>query len=106
MRRKTDLSPPPPTSPVIITDRLKAVLSLRFHLFIFGAVQFLNVLILTLLYVLLLNSVKVTELSPVWERAANSAYHLLFHCMLRYVCPGCLGQALGTASASFMKYLP
>ena len=53
----------------------------------FGAVQFLNVLILTLLYVLLFNLVMVTELPPVWERVANSAYHLLFYCVLRYVCP-------------------
>ena len=34
----------------------------------------LNVLILTLLCVLLFNLVKLTELPPVWERAANSAY--------------------------------
>ena len=53
----------------------------------FGAVQFLNVLILTLLCVLLFNSVKVTELPPDWERAANSAYRLLFRCVIRYVCP-------------------
>ena len=54
MHRKTGLSTPPP--PLInITDRPKAVLSLRFHLFMFGAVQFLNVLILTLLCVLLFN---------------------------------------------------
>ena len=52
----------------------------------FGAVPFLKVLILTLLYVLLFNLVKLTELPPVWERAANSAYHLLFRCLLRYVC--------------------
>ena len=38
----------------------------------FGAVQFLNVLILTLLCVLCFNLVKLTELPPVWERAANS----------------------------------
>ena len=53
----------------------------------FGAVQFLNVLILTLLGVLLFNSVKVTELPPVWARDAKSAYNLLFPCVLRYVCP-------------------
>ena len=35
----------------LITDRPKAVLSLRFHLFYFGAVQVLNVIILTLLCV-------------------------------------------------------
>ena len=52
----------------------------------FGAVQFLNVLILTLLCVLLFNLVKLTEMQPVWERAANSAYHLLFRCLFRYVC--------------------
>ena len=46
--------------------------------FMFGAVQFLNVLVLTLLCFLLFNLVKLTELPPVWERAANSAYHLLF----------------------------
>ena len=72
---------------VIITDRPKAVLSLRFHLFMFGAVQFLSVLILTLLYVQLFNSVTVTELPPVLENAANSAYHLFCRCLLRYVCP-------------------
>ena len=43
----------------------------------FGAVQFLNVLILTLLCVLLFNLVKLTELPLVWERAANSAYHVI-----------------------------
>ena len=53
----------------------------------FGAVKFLNVLILTLLCAQLFNSVKVTELPPVLERAANSAYHLLFRCVSRYVCP-------------------
>ena len=52
-----------------------------------GAVQFLNVLFLRLLWVPLFNSVKVAELPPVWERAANSAYHLLFRCLLRFVCP-------------------
>ena len=45
-----------------------------------GTVQFLivlTVLILTLLCVHdLFNSVKVAELSPVWERAANSAFQL------------------------------
>ena len=53
----------------------------------FGAVQSLNVLILTPLHVRLFNSVNVTELQPLWERAAKSAYHLLFRCLLRYVCP-------------------
>ena len=53
----------------------------------FGAVHFfLNVLILTLLCVLLFELVKLTELPPVWERTANSAYHLLFRCLLTYVC--------------------
>ena len=42
--------------------------------------------ILTLLFFLLFNLVNLTELPPVWERAANSAYHLLFRCLLRYVC--------------------
>ena len=84
MRRKTDLSPPPP--PVIIIDRPMAVLSLRFHLFYVRCDLFLNALISTLLGVLLFNLVKLTELPPGWERAANSAYHLLFHCLLRYVC--------------------
>ena len=50
-----------------------------------SAVQFLNVLFLSLLCVLLFNLVKLTELSPVWKRAANSAYDLLFRCLLRYV---------------------
>ena len=48
----------------------------------FGAVQFLNVFVLTLLCAQLFNSVKVTELQPIWERAANSAYHLFFHGLL------------------------
>ena len=52
----------------------------------FGAIQFLNVLSLTILCVQLFNSVKVTELPSVWERAANLAYHLLFRCLLRNVC--------------------
>ena len=38
--------------------------------------DFLNVSILTLHVSNLFNSVKVTELPPVWERAANSPYHL------------------------------
>ena len=63
----------------------KAVLRCSFICFVFGAVQFLKVLILTLLCVLLFNLVKLTELPPVWKRAANSAYHLLFRCLLRYV---------------------
>ena len=29
-------------------------------------------------FVLLINLVKFSELPPVWERASNSAYHLLF----------------------------
>ena len=41
----------------------------------FGAAQFLNILILTLLCVLLFNVVKFTKLPPVLQRAANSAYH-------------------------------
>ena len=45
----------------------------------FGAVRFLlNVLILQFCVSNLFNSVKITELPPVWERAANSAYHLIF----------------------------
>ena len=67
MRRKTGLSPP-----VIITDRPKAVRSLRFHLFYVRCCSFfLNVLNLTLLCVLSFNLVKLTELPPVWERAAS-----------------------------------
>ena len=52
----------------------------------FGVAQFINVLILTPLCVLLFNLVTVTQLPPVSERAANSAYHLLSRCLLRYVC--------------------
>ena len=33
------------------------------------------------------NSAKVRELPPVWEKSANSAYVLLFRCLLRYVYP-------------------
>ena len=65
-------------SPVIITDRPKRYFRCGFICFMFGAVQFLNVLILTLLCDLLDNLVKLTELPPVWERTVNSAYHLLF----------------------------
>ena len=61
MHRKTGLSP---LSQIIITDSPRVVLSLRFHFFLFGAVQFLIVLILTLLCVLLFNLVNFTELSP------------------------------------------
>ena len=46
MPRKTGLN-----LPVIVTGRLKVVLLLQFHLFMFGAVHFLNVLILTILCV-------------------------------------------------------
>ena len=49
----------------------------------FGSVQCLTVLILSLLCVLLFNLVKLTELPPAWERAAI-----------------CLGQALGSDLAS------
>ena len=42
------------------------------------------------LCVQLFNSVKVTELPLVWERAFNSAYHLQFCCLLRYVSPSFL----------------
>ena len=80
MSRKTGLQLP---LPVITTGQGGCC----FICFMFGAVQFLNVLILALLRVPLFNSVKVTELPPVWERAANSAYHLLFRCLLGYICP-------------------
>ena len=39
------------------------------HFVKLGAVQFLNVFYLN-------PSAKVAEMSPVWERAPNSAYHL------------------------------
>ena len=74
----------------------------------FRAVQFLNVLILTLLCVLLFNLVKVTEFPPVWERATNSAYHLLFRCLLRYVCspfPLMFRTSFGFKFAKFLNYL-
>ena len=41
----------------------------------FGDIQLLIVLILTLLFDLF-GSVKMAELPPVWERAAESACHL------------------------------
>ena len=44
----------------------------------FGAVQFLNVLILTLLCVRFVWFSKMAELPPVRERAADSACHLYF----------------------------
>ena len=43
--------------------------------------------ILTLLCVQIFNSVKAIDLPPVWKGAAKSAYHLLFCCLLGYVCP-------------------
>ena len=46
-----------------------------FICFMFGAVQSLVVLILTLLWSNVFNSVNVTELPPVWERVVNSLYH-------------------------------
>ena len=52
----------------------------------FGAVQLLKVLILTLLCVLLFYFSEVNLIATVWERAANSGYHLLFRCLLRYGC--------------------
>ena len=61
----------------------------------FSAVQFLNVLILTLLCNILFNLVKLTELPSVWERAAYSAYDMSVHPSLL-----CLGQALGYDLAS------
>ena len=103
MHRKTGLSPP-----VIITDRPKAVHSLRFHMFYVRCFQFLNVLILTLLCVLLFNLVKLNELPPVWERAANSAYHLFFRCLLKYVCssfPLMFRTSFGFWFGQFLKYL-
>ena len=41
-------------------------------------VLFSNVLILKLLYAVLFDLLKITEWPSVWERAANSAYHLFF----------------------------
>ena len=52
--------------PVIVTGRPKAVLSLRFHLFYFQHFCVSD----------LFGSVKMAELPPVWERAADSACHL------------------------------
>ena len=51
-----------------------------------GAVKFLHVLTLSFLCVLLFNLVMFNELPSAWEGAVNSAYHLLFRCLLRYVC--------------------
>ena len=47
----------------------------------FGAIQFLNVLLIKLLCVPIFYSVKVAELPPIWERAAKSAYQLLEHAL-------------------------
>ena len=51
-----------------------------------GAVKILHVLTLSFLCVLLFNLVKFNELPSAWEGTANSAYHLFFRCLLRYVC--------------------
>ena len=83
MHRKIGLSSLPP---VIIADRLKAVLSLRFHFVYVRCCSVFKCLNFTLLCVLLFNLMKLTELPPVWQRASSSAYHLLFRCLLRYVC--------------------
>ena len=56
--------------------KLSNSFSLMFHLVYVWCCSILNVLILTLLCVNLFYSVRVTELPPVWERAANLAYHL------------------------------
>ena len=63
-----------------------SVLNIVMSVCLFGVVQFLNVLILTLLCVQFIYSAMVTGLPPVWERAANSAYHLRFCCLLGYIC--------------------
>ena len=63
---------------------------------------------LTLLCVQFIHSVKVTELPPVLERAANSAYHLLFCCLLRYVCPSfrlMFGLSFGFWFGQFQRYI-
>ena len=72
-----------------------------------GAVQFLFFLILTVMCILLFNLVKVTELPPVWKRAVNSAHHLLFLCVLRYVCPAfpmMFRTSFGFLFGQFLKY--
>ena len=74
MHRKTGLSP----HQQLLLTVTRRYFRCGFICFIFGAVQFLNVLMLTLLCVLLFNLVKLTELPIVSERASNSAYHLLF----------------------------
>ena len=81
MLSKTGLSPP-----LIITDCPKVVLSLRFHLFYVWCCSVFKFFNFTLLCVLLFNLVMLTELPAVWERAVKLAYHLLFRCLLRYVC--------------------
>ena len=53
----------------------------------FVAIQFLNVLILTLLCVQLFKSVKVSDLPPVWKRGSYLAFHVLFRRLLRYIYP-------------------
>ena len=57
----------------------------------------------------LFNSVKITDLLLVKKRAAtcNSAYHLLFYCLLRYVCPPLsliFGISFGFGFGQFLKY--
>ena len=54
------------------------------------------------------NSVKITELPPVKERVANSACHLWFCCLLRYVCPSfpeMFGISFGFWFGQFLRYL-
>ena len=81
----TGLSTPPPPQKFLLTVP-RRYFRCGFICFKFGAVQFLNVLILTLLCVLLFYLVKLTDLPSVWERAAYSDSHLHFYCLLKYVC--------------------
>ena len=53
-------------------------------------------------------SAMVTKLPPVLERAANSAYHLKFCCLLRYAglsFPLMFGISFGFGIGQFLRYL-
>ena len=76
MHRKTGLSYPPPPPTIIITDCPAVSFVLWSYVRYCSIYKCFNS-----------NTSASPELPSVWERADNSAYHLLFCCVLRYVCP-------------------
>ena len=70
-------SPHPPFAQLLLLTIPSRYFCCDYISFVFGGFQFVNVFTLTLMCVHFLKSVKDnSELLPVWERAAYSAYHL------------------------------